>query len=54
MSGVQWIGHQPLQQRHTQAKGSGQLGLHNWTQLAGVSSQHYLRRQEEKHLHLVI
>lgn len=28
LSGVQWVGHQPLQQRHSQAKGSGQLGLH--------------------------
>lgn len=48
VSGVQWVGHQPLQQRHPQAKGSGQLGLYYWTQLTGVSSQHYLSRREIK------
>lgn len=42
--GVEWTGHQPLQQRHAQAKGSSQLGLDHWAQLTGVSSQHYLGR----------
>lgn len=37
MSGVQWVGHQPLQQRNPQPKGSSQLGLNHWAQLTGVS-----------------
>lgn len=37
LSGVQWVGHQPLQQRNPQPKGSSQLGLNHWAQLTGVS-----------------
>lgn len=48
LSGVQCVGHQPLQQRHPQTKSRGQLGLHYWTQLTRVTSQHYLSRREQK------
>lgn len=50
LSGVQWVGHQPLQQRHPQAKGRGQLELHYRTQLTRVTGQHYLsRRKQQQH-----
>lgn len=38
VSGVKWVGHQPFQHGHTQPKGSGDLGLDHWAQLAGVTS----------------
>lgn len=38
LSGVQRVGHQPLQQRHPEAKREGQLRLHQRAQLTGVSS----------------
>lgn len=46
LSGVQSVGHQSLQQGHPQAERLRKLGLHNWTQLPGVSGQNYLKDGE--------
>lgn len=51
LSGVQRVGHEPLQQRHAKAKSSSQLGLHYWTQLTGISSQHHLIRRKKENRH---
>lgn len=50
LSGVQRVGHQSLQQGHPQAERLRKLGLHNWTQLPGVSGQNYLKgwREQQK------